>query len=63
MYSIAVTNHHIVCGTYENLIHVRAGIWRLGFGTSSGCGLVGRPLRGMARGGRTMRGVALFVGS
>uniref|UniRef100_A0A671M001 E3 ubiquitin-protein ligase TRAF7 n=1 Tax=Sinocyclocheilus anshuiensis TaxID=1608454 RepID=A0A671M001_9TELE len=21
-YSIAVTNHHIVCGTYENLIHV-----------------------------------------
>lgn len=23
MYSIAVTNHHIVCGTYENLIHVR----------------------------------------
>lgn len=24
MYSIAVTNHHIVCGTYENLIHVRA---------------------------------------
>lgn len=25
VYSIAVTNHHIVCGTYENLIHVRAG--------------------------------------
>lgn len=24
VYSIAVTNHHIVCGTYENLIHVRA---------------------------------------
>lgn len=24
MYSIAVTNHHIVCGTYENLIHVRS---------------------------------------
>lgn len=23
VYSIAVTNHHIVCGTYENLIHVR----------------------------------------
>uniref|UniRef100_U3IHI9 TNF receptor associated factor 7 n=1 Tax=Anas platyrhynchos platyrhynchos TaxID=8840 RepID=U3IHI9_ANAPP len=22
VYSIAVTNHHIVCGTYENLIHV-----------------------------------------
>lgn len=25
VYSIAVTNHHIVCGTYENLIHVRLG--------------------------------------
>ncbi|KAF2984150.1 hypothetical protein EK904_007639 [Melospiza melodia maxima] len=23
VYSIAVTNHHIVCGTYENLIHCR----------------------------------------
>jgi len=22
VYSIAVTNHHIVCGTYENCIHV-----------------------------------------
>lgn len=27
VYSIAVTNHHIVCGTYENLIHVRTMIW------------------------------------
>ena len=23
VYSIAVTNRHIICGTYENLIHVR----------------------------------------
>lgn len=32
VYSIAVTNHHIVCGTYENLIHVRAA----GFGAFVG---------------------------
>lgn len=35
MYSIAVTNHHIVCGTYENLIHVRAA----GFDACGGLGL------------------------
>lgn len=29
VYSIAVTNHHIVCGTYENLIHVRAAGFNL----------------------------------
>ena len=23
VYSLAVTNRHIICGTYENLIHVR----------------------------------------
>lgn len=28
VYSLAVTNHHILCGTYENVIHVRQ---RLGF--------------------------------
>ena len=22
VYSIAITNHHILCGTYENVIHV-----------------------------------------
>lgn len=35
VYSIAVTNHHIVCGTYENLIHVRAA----GFDALVGLGL------------------------
>lgn len=30
VYSIAVTNHHIVCGTYENLIHVRAAGFEAG---------------------------------
>lgn len=23
VYSLAVTNQHVICGTYENLIHVR----------------------------------------
>lgn len=32
VYSIAVTNHHIVCGTYENLIHVRAAGLAWGWG-------------------------------
>lgn len=32
VYSIAVTNHHIVCGTYENLIHVRATGFEAGLG-------------------------------
>lgn len=50
MYSIAVTNHHIVCGTYENLIHVRAA----GFDACVGLGLGER--------GEETGGLALLVG-
>uniref|UniRef100_A0A8B9BVV0 TNF receptor associated factor 7 n=1 Tax=Anser brachyrhynchus TaxID=132585 RepID=A0A8B9BVV0_9AVES len=50
VYSIAVTNHHIVCGTYENLIHVRAA----GFDACVGLGLGER--------GEETGGLALLVG-
>ena len=26
VYSLAVTNQHIICGTYENKINVRTGV-------------------------------------
>ena len=70
VYSIAVTNHHIVCGTYENLIHVRAAGLAWGWGrrarrwaSGSARPLYGKPRawvhstlpRGVRGGGNTSR--------